>query len=122
MSAIGQVAWITKLYLIVYMVKFIAIQLRIYPNNSFLTTMQLHYNYTHDVMLASLIVIHALKIYMWHYEDFWTYKFFFFWNIDLHHPLWLLMMVRDYDMWHNKRNSHGILIIYLKKINIYFSS
>jgi hypothetical protein len=41
-------------------------------NNSFLTTMQLHYIYTHNVVLMSLIVIHPLKFDMWHYEDFWT--------------------------------------------------
>ncbi len=37
-----------------------------------LTTMSLHYNYTHDVMLTSLIVIHLLKFYTWHYKDFFT--------------------------------------------------
>ncbi len=41
-------------------------------NNLFSTTIQLHYNYTHDVMLMSLIVIHILKYDTWHYEDFWT--------------------------------------------------
>jgi hypothetical protein len=66
-------------------------------------------------MLMSLIIIHPLKSNMWHYEDFWTYKLFSFWNINLHHPLWLLMMVWDYNMWHNKRNSHHILIIYILK-------
>jgi hypothetical protein len=39
-------------------------------NNLFSIIMQLHYNYTHDVMLMSLIVIHLLKFDMWHYEDF----------------------------------------------------
>jgi len=38
-----------------------ATQLQFNQNNSFSTTMQLHYNYTHDVMLMSLIVIHLLK-------------------------------------------------------------
>jgi hypothetical protein len=38
--------------------------------------MQLHYNYTHDIMLTSLIVIHLLKSNMWHYEYFGTYFFF----------------------------------------------
>jgi hypothetical protein len=36
----------------------IAIHLQFDRNNSFLTIMQLHYNYTHDVMLMSFIVIH----------------------------------------------------------------
>jgi hypothetical protein len=38
--------------------------------------MQLHYNDTHDVMLASLIVIHLLKFDTWYYKDFWTLFFF----------------------------------------------
>jgi hypothetical protein len=59
----------------------IAIQLQLNQNNSFSTIMQLHYNFTHDVMLMSLIVIH-LKSNMWCYEDLLT--FFFFQNIDLH--------------------------------------
>jgi hypothetical protein len=49
-----------------------AIQLQLCKNNSFSTTMQLHYNYTRDVMMMSLIVIHLLKFDMWQYEDFWT--------------------------------------------------
>jgi hypothetical protein len=44
-----------------------------------------HHNYTHDVMLMSLTVIHLLKSNTWHYEDFWTLKRIQ--NIDLHHPL-----------------------------------
>ncbi len=46
--------------------------LQFYQTNPFSNTMQLHYNYTHDVMLTSLIVIHLLKSNIWHYEDFWT--------------------------------------------------
>jgi hypothetical protein len=44
----------------------IAIKFQLYENNSFLTTMPLHYNYTHDVMLTSLIVIQLLKFDTWH--------------------------------------------------------
>jgi len=44
------------------MVQLIAIQLQFSQNNSFSITIQLHYNYTHDVMLTSLIVKHLLKI------------------------------------------------------------
>jgi hypothetical protein len=50
----------------------IAIQLQLNQNNSFSTTMQFHYNCTHDVMLTSLIVIHLLKFDMWHCEKIWT--------------------------------------------------
>ncbi len=60
-SANGQVAWVAKLQLIIYTMQLIAIQLQLYQNNSFSTIMQLHYNYTHDVMLTSSIVIHLLK-------------------------------------------------------------
>jgi len=72
-------------------------------NNSFSTTMQLHYNYNHNVMLMLLIFIHVLKFDTWHYEDFWILKLLLKKSIDLHHLLWLLMMVRDYDMWQNKK-------------------
>jgi hypothetical protein len=71
-SANGQVEWVAELQLIVYTVQFITTQLQLSQNNSFSTTRQLHYNYTHDVMLTSLIVIHILKYDMWHYEGFWT--------------------------------------------------
>jgi hypothetical protein len=69
------------------MVQLIAIELQLCQNNSFSTTMQFHYNYTHDVMLMSLIVIHLLKFDTWHYEKKWTEFFFFFQNINLHRSL-----------------------------------
>ncbi len=50
----------------------LATQLQLYQNYSFSTTMQFHYNCTHDVMLMSLILIHLLKSNMWHYENFLT--------------------------------------------------
>jgi hypothetical protein len=65
MSANGQVAWVVKLQLTTYMVQLITIQLQFCHNNSFSITMQLHYNYTHDIMLTSLIVIHLSKFNMW---------------------------------------------------------
>jgi hypothetical protein len=40
--------------------------------------MQLHYNYTHDVILMSLIVIHLLKSNMWHYERFLDIRIIYF--------------------------------------------
>jgi hypothetical protein len=55
--------------------KTLATQLQLYQNNSFSTTMQFHYNYTYDVMLMSLIVIHILKSNIWHYEKIWTLFF-----------------------------------------------
>lgn len=82
----------------------LATQWQLNQNNSFSTIMQLHYNYTHDVILMSIIVIHIQKFDMWHYEDFFT--LIFFGNIDLHRPLWLLMMVRNCDTWHNNFFSH----------------
>ncbi len=99
MNVDGQAAWVAKLQLTIDMMQLITIQLQFCQNNSFSTTMQLHYNYTHDVMLMWLIVIHILKFDTWHYENFWIE--FFFQNIDFHCLLWLLMMVRDCDMWHN---------------------
>ncbi len=50
----------------------ITTQLQLNKKKSFKTIMQLHYNYTHDVMMTSLIIIHLLKSNTRHYEDFWT--------------------------------------------------
>jgi len=60
-------------------------------------------------MLTSLIIIHPSKSNTWHYEDFWTYIYIS--NIDLHCPL-LLMMVQNYDTWHNKKLAQDILIVF----------
>jgi hypothetical protein len=70
MSANGQVTLVVELQLTAYTMQFIVIQWQLNQNNSFSTTMQLHNNCTHNVMLTSLIVIHLLKFDMWHYEDF----------------------------------------------------
>jgi hypothetical protein len=51
-----------------YMVQFIVVQLQLSQNNSFSTTMQ----FIITTPMMSLIVIHALKSSMWHYEVFWT--------------------------------------------------
>jgi hypothetical protein len=91
LSVIKQVAWVVQLQLIIYVVQLIATRLQLCRNHSFSTIMQLHYNYSHNVMLTLLIFIHTLKLDMWHYEDFWI----FFWNIDFHHLLWLLRV-----LWH----------------------
>jgi hypothetical protein len=53
-----------ELQLTVYIVQFLTTQLQLSQNNSFSTIMQLHYNYTHDVMVLSLIVTHLLKFNM----------------------------------------------------------
>jgi hypothetical protein len=105
MSANRQVAWVAELSLIVYMVQFITTQLQLNQNNSFSTIMQFHYNCTHDAIITSLIVIHYYNL------TSGTMKIlghFFFQNIDLHCSLWLLMMVRYCDMWHNKNNCYMV--------------
>jgi hypothetical protein len=61
----------------------IATQLQLYQNKSFSTTMHLHNNYTHDVMLTSLIVIHPLKSNTWHYENFWKYIYIYIYRSPL---------------------------------------
>jgi hypothetical protein len=113
------IAWVVELQLTIYMVQFIATQLQLNQNNSFSTTIQFHYNYIHDVMLTSLNVIHLLKFNMWHYEDFWTFSFQ---NINLYRPFWLLMMVCDYDTWHNKKIATWHIDCILEYIYIYFSN
>jgi hypothetical protein len=72
MSVNKQVAWVIELQLTIYTMQFIATQLQFIQNNSFSTIIQLHYNYTHDVMMMSLIAIHLLKCDTWYYENFWT--------------------------------------------------
>jgi hypothetical protein len=112
MSANGQVAWIIKLQVTIYimqlncnLVKTTCFQLLC---NSIITI-----NSTHDVMLMSLIVIHLLKSNMWHYEDFWTQFFFEYWSPSS------IMIVNDGPrLWHVTFLlffPHGILIIFWKK-------
>jgi hypothetical protein len=60
--------------------------------------MQLHYNYTHDVMLMSLIVIHLLKSNMWHHENFWTLKIIFF--LKYWSPLFVIIVNNGLKLWH----------------------
>jgi hypothetical protein len=72
----------------------ITTQLQFCCNNSFSTTMQLPYDYNHNVLLMSFF-IHPSKFNTWYYEDFsW-----FFWNIDIHHPLWLFIL-DGFGLWH----------------------
>jgi hypothetical protein len=100
-----KVARLAKLQPIVYTVQIIATQLQLCQNHSFSTTMQLHYNYNHNVILTLVIFIHP-SIKIWHMA---LWKKFDLKKFDLHHLLWLLM-VQNYDMWHNlKKIPHGIL-------------
>jgi len=72
----------------------ITTQLKLCRNNSFSTTMQLPHEYNHNVMLTSYF-IRPSKFNMWHYEDF----LWFFWNIDIHCPLWLFIL-DGLGLWH----------------------
>ncbi len=47
-----------ELQLTIYTMQFIAIPLQLSQNNSFSMPMQLHYNYTHDVILTSMSSIY----------------------------------------------------------------
>jgi hypothetical protein len=110
--------WTNHMNCTIYMVQLIATQLQHCQNNSFSINMQLHI-YNHDVMLTFLIYTHPLKFDTWHYEDFWILKLFSFWNINLHHLLWLLMMFQDYDTWHNKKIATWHINWIYKKLNKY---
>jgi hypothetical protein len=55
-------------------------------NNSFLTNMQFHYNYNHNVMLTLLIFIHPLKIDKWHNKKMPHNILIEFSNIHISHP------------------------------------
>jgi hypothetical protein len=93
------------------LLQFIVYTVQLCQNNSFSINMQLRYNHTHDFMLTSLIVIHLLKYDTWHYKKLGI-NYILFWNIDLHCPLCLLMMIWGCDMWHNKKLPHGLLILF----------
>jgi len=94
-NANGQVAWVVELQFTIYTLQLIATQLQLSQNNSFSITIQLHYNYTHDVMLMSLLVVHLLKFDMWHYEDFWTLKNLKYWS-----PSSIMIVYGDLKLWH----------------------
>jgi len=102
-----------ELQLAVYMVQLIITQLQLCCNNLFSTTMQLPYDYNHNVMLTSFF-IHPSKFNMWHYEDFsW-----FFWNIGIHYPIWLFVL-GSLGLWHlaqSKKFTWHINWILKKKI------
>ncbi len=103
-----------KLQFTAYTVQLITTQLQLCLNNSFSTIMQLPYDYNYNVMLMSFF-IHPSKFNMWNYENI----LWFFWNIDIHHPLCLsFKMVLDYDTWHYQKLSCGILIEFWKQIYI----
>ncbi len=87
-----------KLQLAIYIVQLIITQLQLCCNNSFSTIMQLPYDYNHNVKLTSFF-IHPSKFNQWYYEDFsW-----FFWNIDIHHPLWLFVL-NGFQLWQVARS------------------
>jgi len=58
-----------KLQLTAYTMQLNITQLQLCCNNSFSTTMQLPYDYNHNVMLMSFF-IHPSKFNKWRYEDF----------------------------------------------------
>jgi hypothetical protein len=63
-------------------------------------------DYNHNVMLTSFF-IHSSKFNTWNYENFGG----FFWNIDIHHPLWLFILDGlDYHTWQNRKLPCSILI------------
>jgi hypothetical protein len=100
---------------VAYMVQLISTQLQFCRNNFFSTTMQLPCDYNHNVMLTSFF-IHPSNFNTWHYEKFsW-----FFWNIDIHCPLWLFIL-DGIGLWHvaQYKNCHmAYLIEFWKQIYI----
>ncbi len=75
---------IRHLQLTIYIVQLITTQLQLCCNNSFSTTMQLPYDYNHNVILMSFF-IHLSKFNTWHY--------------DIHRPLWSFVL-NDLGLWH----------------------
>jgi hypothetical protein len=77
-----------------------ATQLQLCKNNYCVTLMQLICKYHVNIMVTSFLIYQS-KFDTWHYVEFWV-KIIFFWNIDRHHPLRLLIfMVLNCDIWHN---------------------
>jgi hypothetical protein len=58
-----------ELQVTIYTMQLITTQLQLCRNNSFSTTMQLPYDYNHNIMLMSSF-IHPSKFNMWQYKDF----------------------------------------------------
>jgi hypothetical protein len=95
--------WVLSDKLHIYTMEFITIQFQLCRNNSFSTTMQLPYDYNHNVMLKSFF-LHPSIFNMWHYEDFCD--FFEIWcpsSIMIIHFRWSWIMTHDIakaGMWH----------------------
>jgi len=108
---------IGHLQLTVYMVQLITTQLQLCQKNSFSTIMQFPYDYNHNVMLMSFF-IHPSKFNTWHYEDF----LWFFWNIDIHCPLWLFVL-DGLGLWHVAQSKVAMWHInWILETNIYVPS
>ncbi len=106
-----------SLYIQCNSLQLITTQLQLCHNNSFSTTMQLPYDYNHNVTLTSFF-IHPSKFNTWHYEDFFSV----FWNIDIHHALWLFgldglglwhVAQSNVAMWHIHWNLDIYIYIYM---------
>ncbi len=92
------------LQFIIYTMQLTTIQLQLCHNNSFSTTMQLPYDYNHNVMMTSFSSIHqnltrgTIKI----FYDFFEIL------ISIVHYDYSFYMVLDYDTWHNQKLPCGI--------------
>jgi hypothetical protein len=93
----------------------VATQMQFY-HNSFSITMQLPYDYNHNLMLTSLF-IHSSNI---THGTMKTFGWVYFWIlISTIHYDYSFKMVLNYDMWHNKKLPCGILIEFWKKKGIF---
>jgi hypothetical protein len=103
-----------ELQLTVYIMQLIIIQLQFCCNNSFSTTMQLCYDYNHNIMMMSFF-IHPSKFDTWHYEGFsWV-----FWKFDIHRPLWLFVL-NGLGLWHMAQSKVAMWHInWILETNIY---
>ncbi len=98
----------------IYTMQLITTQLQLCRNNSFSITMQLPYDYNHNVMLMSFFIYPSI-FNTWHYEDFlWC-----FWNIDIHHPLWLFVLWWSWIMTHGTIKNRHSHIHWILETNIY---
>jgi len=106
-----------KLQLTIYTMQLITIQLQ-FCHNNFFQLCKLPYDYNHNVTLMSFSSIHqnltcgTMRIVCDSFEIL----------ISIIHYDYSFDMVLDYDMWHNPKLPHDILIEFWKQIYICIST
>jgi hypothetical protein len=110
-SVNGQVAWVAKFQLTIYALQFIITESKQVTFNYYATPLQLYTPWCHVDVINCHPCIKIWHVTLWNFLD----KLFSFWNIDLHRSLWLLTMVWNYEMWHNRNCHMAYFVVFWKK-------